>query len=56
MIEWRSIDKAMARMREGLVHKGSVSRLSFSLRLFIALNISTVTKMDNDMVVAFLAM
>lgn len=45
----------MANTKYGLTHKGSVNKLSFSLKLFIALNISMVTRIDRLIVVAFLA-
>ena len=44
--------RAMAPTRKGFFHKGSLSRLSFSESEFIALNISTVTRMESDIVVA----
>lgn len=47
--------KAIAATRNGFDHRGNVIKLSFSDREFIALNISTVTKIDKLMVVARLA-
>jgi hypothetical protein len=46
------IDRAMAATRNLFFHTGKRSRLSFSESEFIALNISTVTRMDSDIVVA----
>lgn len=43
----------MAATRYGFFHTGRRSKLSFSDREFMALNISTVTRMDKDMVVAW---
>ena len=44
--------RAMAATRNGLRHTGNRSKLSFSDREFIALNISIVTRIDRLMVVA----
>jgi hypothetical protein len=43
---------AMAATRNGFFHTGRRSRLSFSETEFIALNISTVTRMERLIVVA----
>ena len=43
---------AIAATRNGFRHSGSLSRLSFSESEFIALNISTVTRIESDIVVA----
>ena len=51
-MKWRAMLSAIAPTRNGLCHTGITSRLSFSESEFIALNISTVTKMDRLMVVA----
>ena len=48
----RHMLNAMAATRNGLRHIGSTSRLSFSESEFIALNISTVTRIESDIVVA----
>jgi hypothetical protein len=53
---WRSMLSATAPTRKGFFHTGNRSKLSFSESEFIALNISTVTRMDNDIVVARWAM
>ena len=42
----------MAATRNGLRHTGSLSRLSFSDSEFIALNISTVTRIESEIVEA----
>ena len=47
-----AILNAIAPTRYIFFHRGSLSRLSFSEREFMALNISIVTRMDRDMVVA----
>ena len=52
MAMWRTMLKAMAATRNGFFHTGSLRRLSFSDREFMALNISTVTRMDKLIVVA----
>lgn len=44
--------RAIAATRKGFFHTGRTSRLSFSDREFMALNISTVTKIDKLIVVA----
>jgi hypothetical protein len=49
---WRAMLSAIAATRNGFFHTGRTSRLSFSESEFIALNISTVTKIDRLMVVA----
>jgi hypothetical protein len=43
---------AMAATRNGFFHTGRMSKLSFSEREFIALNISTVTRIERLIVVA----
>ena len=43
---------AIAPTRKGFFHTGSLSKLSFSESEFIALNISTVTRIESDIVVA----
>ena len=48
--------KAMAPTRNGFFHKGSLNKLSFSESEFMALNISTVTRIDKLIVVALFAM
>ena len=48
--------KAIAATKNGFFQTGSLNKLSFSEREFIALNISTVTKIDKLMVVARCAM
>lgn len=52
----RPILRAIAPTRNGFFHTGSLSRLSFSESEFMALNISTVTRIDRLMVVARCAM
>jgi len=52
IIKWRTIDKAIDNTNHILFHSGSVSNDSFSERLLIAFNISMVTNMDKDIVVA----
>ncbi len=47
-----AILREMAATRNGFFHKGSLSRLSFSEREFMALNISIVTRIDKLIVVA----
>jgi hypothetical protein len=47
---------AMAATRKGFFHKGSLSKLSFSESEFMALNISTTTRIDRLIVVAVFAM
>lgn len=47
--------KEIAPTRYMLLHKGSLKRLSFSESEFIALNISTVTRIDKLIVVAWCA-
>jgi hypothetical protein len=47
---------AMAPTRNGFFHTGRRSKLSFSEREFMALNISTVTRMERLIVVAVRAM
>lgn len=44
--------KPMAATKKGFLQTGSRRRLSFSESEFMALNISIVTRMDNDIVVA----
>ena len=56
MAKWRAMLSAMAATRYGFFHTGSFRRLSFSEREFIALNISTVTRIDKLIVVARCAM
>ena len=51
-----SILKVIAPTRKGFFHTGNLSKLSFSDSEFIALNISTVTRMDKLIVVARWAM
>jgi hypothetical protein len=48
----RTMLKVMAATRNGFSQTGRASRLSFSEREFMALNISTVTRIDKLMVVA----
>ena len=43
---------AIAPTKNGFFHTGNRSRLSFSDKEFIALNISIVTRIDSDIVVA----
>ena len=52
MATCKAMLRAMAPTRKGFFQIGSRSKLSFSEREFIALNISTVTRMDKDIVVA----
>jgi hypothetical protein len=47
-----AILNVIAPTRYMFFHKGNLSRLSFSEREFMALNISTVTRMERDIVVA----
>ena len=47
-----SILKVIAPTRKGFFHNGRRRRLAFSLNEFIALNISAVTRMESDIVVA----
>lgn len=51
----RAMLSAIAPTRKRFFHSGSLNRLSFSESEFIALNISTVTRMDSDIVVAVFA-
>jgi hypothetical protein len=44
--------RAMAATRKGFFHTGRTNKLSFSESEFMALNISTVTRMDKLIVVA----
>lgn len=50
--KWRAMLNAMAPTKNGLRQTGKTSKLAFSESEFIALNISTVTKIDKLMVVA----
>ena len=52
MAMWRSMLSAMAATRKGFRQTGSRNKLSFSDSEFMALNISTVTRMERDIVVA----
>ena len=52
MATWSAMLNAIAPTRKGFFHRGSLSKLSFSESEFIALNISTVTRIDRLMVVA----
>jgi hypothetical protein len=56
MAKWSAMLNAMAPTRKGFFHTGRTRRLSFSDNEFMALNISTVTKMDKLIVVALCAM
>ena len=55
MATWRAMLSAIAPTRKGFFQSGSLNKLSFSESEFIALNISTVTRMDSDIVVAVFA-
>ena len=50
--KWSAMLIAIATTRKGFFHTGSTRRLSFSDNEFIALNISTVTRIERLMVVA----
>jgi hypothetical protein len=50
--KWRVMLNAIAPTRKGFFQSGSTKRLSFSESEFIALNISTVTRIDKLIVVA----
>ena len=52
MAKCNSMLKVIAATRYGFFHTGSLSRLSFSDSEFMALNISTVTRIDKLIVVA----
>lgn len=52
MAKWSVMLRAIAATRNGFFHTGNRNKLSFSDREFMALNISTVTRMDRLMVVA----
>ena len=52
MAKWRAMLNVMAATRYGFFHGGNRSKLSFSDSEFMALNISTVTRMDKLIVVA----
>ena len=52
MAKCNSMLKVIAATRYGFFQTGSLSRLSFSDSEFMALNISTVTRMERDIVVA----
>jgi hypothetical protein len=56
MAKWRTMLRTMAPTKNGFFQTGRTSRLSFSEREFMALNISTVTRIDRLMVVAVFAM
>ena len=53
---WSAILRAMAATKNGFFQTGSTKSDSFSDKEFMALNISTATKMDKLIVVARLAM
>lgn len=50
--KWRAILNVIAPTKNGFRHTGRTSKLSFSESEFIALNISTVTRIDKLIVVA----
>jgi hypothetical protein len=52
IIKWRTILRVMAPTRKGFFQTGRTSKLSFSDSEFMALNISTVTRIDKLIVVA----
>jgi len=52
IMKWRPMLRAMAATRNGFFHTGKTNKLSFSDNEFMALNISTVTKIDRLIVVA----
>jgi len=53
MARCKAMLKVMAPTRKGLCHTGKMSKLSFSDSEFMALNISTVTRIDRLIVVAW---
>jgi len=53
MIEWKAKDPAIAAIKIGLANIPIVNILESSLKALIALNISIVTRTDNDIVEAF---
>lgn len=55
-MKWRATLNAIAATRYGFFHTGSTNKLSFSDSEFMALNISTTTKIDKLIVVARCAM
>lgn len=55
IMKCNAILSVIAPTRYGFAHRGNVNKLSFSEREFIALNISTVTRIDKLIVVARLA-
>jgi hypothetical protein len=52
IIKWRAMLRVIAPTRNGFFHTGRTSKLSFSDKEFMALNISTVTRIDRLIVVA----
>jgi hypothetical protein len=52
MAKCKAMLNVIAPTRNGLCHTGMTNKLSFSESEFIALNISTVTRMDKLIVVA----
>ena len=52
MAKCKTMLNVMAPTRNGLCHTGMTSKLSFSDSEFMALNISTVTRMERLIVVA----